>query len=401
MLNSQITFKPSQRAVSLQLSEIAQISEAAARLLAQGKPVLSFGTGEPDFPTPAHVVEAAHQAALDGKTTYPATKGVAELRGAIAAQAGFECGPEQVIVSTGAKQVLFNAFQASSNPGDEVIVPAPYWTSYKDIIEYSQAKMVTVPCAAESDFLLTPEQLESAITDKTRWLLLNTPGNPSGGMYSEAHLAALSEVLRKYPHVWVISDEIYQHITYQPFASFAVVSPDLSNRTLIVNGVSKAHAMTGWRIGWGIGPAELIRTMVAIQGQATSGACSIAQAAALAALVGPQDHLASRNIEFRRRRDYVVKALTDIPGLDCRTPQGAFYVFPKCEGIIGKRRPDGGVITDDAAFCAYLLSSANLALVPGRAFGLPGHFRLSYAYSMTDLEAGLSRIARAVESLSD
>ncbi|MDU8926164.1 pyridoxal phosphate-dependent aminotransferase [Alisedimentitalea sp. MJ-SS2] len=393
-------FHPSDRAASLSLSEIVQISEAAARLRAEGKPVLSFGTGEPDFPTPPHVIEAAHKAALDGKTTYPATQGVGELRNAIATRAGFTCDPTQVIVSTGAKQVLSNAFLASLNPGDEVIVAAPYWTSYRDIIEFCQGRVVPVACPMETGFLLTPEALEAAITDKTRWLLLNTPGNPSGAMYSEAQLGALADVLRRHPHVWVIADEIYQHIAYQPFTSFVNAAPDLAARVLIVNGVSKAHAMTGWRLGWGIGPADLIRTMVAVQGQSTSGACSISQAAALAAVTGPQDHLASRNSEFRRRRDFVVKALSDTPGLDCPTPQGAFYVYPSCRGVFGKRRPDGRMIEDDAAFCEFLLTEANVALVPGRAFGLAGHFRLSYAYAMGELQEGLARIARAVNTLT-
>jgi len=399
MLTSTHAFHPSDRAASLTLSEIALISEAAARLRAQGKPVLSFGTGEPDFPTPAHVIEAAHQAALDGKTTYPATQGVTALREAILAEAGLDRDPAQVIVSTGAKQVLSNAFQASLNPGDEVIVPAPYWTSYKDIIAFCQANMVSVPCPAEAGFLLTPEALEAAITAKTRWLLLNTPGNPSGAMYSREQLSALAEVLRRHPHVWVIADEIYQHIAYHPFTSVLEAAPDLADRTLIVNGVSKAHAMTGWRIGWGIGPAGLIRTMVAIQGQSTSGACSISQAAALAALTGPQDHLATRNEAFRARRDLVVAALNEIPGLDCPTPRGAFYVFPACKGLFGTRRPDGGVIEDDAGVCDYLLNVANVALVPGRAFGLPGHVRLSYAYATRDLQEGLARIAAAVADL--
>ena len=399
MLTSTQAFHPSNRAASLSLSEIALISEAAARLRAQGKPVLSFGTGEPDFPTPAHVIEAAHQAALDGKTTYPATQGVTALREAILADAGLDHDPAQVIVSTGAKQVLSNAFQASLNPGDEVIVPAPYWTSYKDIIAFCEASMVPVSCPAAAGFLLTPEALEAAITAKTRWLLLNTPGNPSGAMYSRAQLSALAEVLRRHPHVWVIADEIYQHVAYAPFTSVLEAAPDLADRTLIVNGVSKAHAMTGWRIGWGIGPAGLIRTMVAIQGQSTSGACSISQAAALAALAGPQDHIATRNDAFRARRDLVVAALNDIPGLDCPTPQGAFYVFPACKGLFGKRRPDGGVIEDDAGVCDYLLNVANVALVPGRAFGLPGHVRLSYAYATQDLQEGLARIASAVADL--
>jgi aspartate aminotransferase len=395
------SFKRSRRAASLSLSDIVRISEAARALRAEGRDVLTFGTGEPDFPTPSHVIEAAHQAALGGQTSYPPTQGTPELRKAIAAQAGFDCDPAQVIVSTGAKQVLSNAFSASLDPGDEVIVPAPYWTSYGDIIDFCEARLVPVACSAEEGFLLTPAALEAAITDKTRWLLLNTPGNPSGAMYSGTDLKALAEVLRRHPHVWVIADEIYQHIAYAPFTSFVVAAHDLAERTLIVNGVSKAHAMTGWRLGWGIGPADLVKAMVAVQGQSTSGASSISQAAALAALQGPQDHLPTRNAAFRERRDRVVAALNAMAGIECPEPQGAFYVFPSCKGAIGKRRPDGSVITDDADFCDYILNEANVALVPGRAFGLPGHFRLSYAYAMADLETGLARIGTAVDALAE
>lgn len=392
-------FVRSARSKTLQLSEIVRISEAARELKAQGKPVLSFGTGEPDFPTPAHVIEAAHRAALEGKTTYPPTQGVPELRQVIATQAGDEVGPENVIVSNGAKQVLSNALQAMLDPGDEAIVTAPYFTSYADMISFCEAKMVAVACPAETGFLLTADMLEEAITDKTRLVLLNTPGNPSGAMYTREGLAAIADVLRAHPDVWILSDEIYQHISYAPFHSFIEVAPDLANRTLIVNGVSKAHAMTGWRVGWGVGPVDLIKTMVAIQGQSTSGVCSTAQAAAVAALTGPQDHLAERNAEFLKRRDFVVSALNDIDVLECEEPQGAFYALPSCTGAFGLTCPDGTVIEDDASFCAFLLSEANVALVPGRAFGLPGYFRLSYAYSMAELEEGLERITNAVSAL--
>lgn len=394
------SFRRSKRASALELSEIVQISEAAKALKSSGKAVLSFGTGEPDFPTPPHVIEAAHQAALAGDTGYPPTQGTPDLRAAVAAQAGFEAAAGNVIVSTGAKQVISNAFLATLDPGDEVILPAPYWTSYADIIAVSEASMVPVPCPASDGFLLTPEALEAAITPKTRWLMLNTPGNPSGAMYSMAQLQALAEVLRRHPHVWVLADEIYQHIAYGPFTSFCAAAPDLAKRTLVVNGVSKAHAMTGWRLGWGIGPAELIKAMVAIQGQSTSGACSISQAAALAALTGPRDHLETRNAEFRRRRDFAVSALSSIAGITCPEPQGAFYVFPSCAGIVGKRTPDGQLIGSDADFCEFILNQGLVALVPGRAFGLPGHFRLSYAYAMEDLREGIARIAAAAELLN-
>lgn len=394
-------FRRAQRAAALSLSEIVRISEAARALQAKGKPVLTFGTGEPDFPTPPHVIEAAHQAALAGQTTYTPTQGIPALRQAIADQAGFDCDPAQVIVSTGAKQVLSNAFMATLDPGDEVILPAPFWTSYGDMFTLCGAKQVVVETSADTGFLLTPQALEAAITDKTRWLLLNTPGNPSGAMYSSAQLAALAQVLRRHPHVWVIADEIYQHIAYHPFASFVAAAPDLAERTLIVNGVSKAHAMTGWRLGWGIGPVDLIKAMVAVQGQSTSGASSISQAAALAALTGPQDHLTSRCAEFQARRDRVVDALNAMPGITCPTPEGAFYVFPSCAGTLGRKRPDGRTIETDADLCDYLLNDALVALVPGRAFGLPGHFRLSYAYSTENLTEGLARIARALDALTD
>ncbi len=396
-----VSFQRSLRASALSLSEIVRISETANALKAQGKPVLSFGTGEPDFPTPTHIVEAAHQAALDGQTTYTSTQGTPALRKAIAAQTGFACNPSEVIVSTGAKQVLANAISATINPDDEVIIPAPYWTSYADMLEFCGAKLVSLPCSVESGYLLTPEVLEQAITPKTRWLLLNTPGNPSGAMYSAEQLAALADVLRRHPQIWVIADEIYQHIAYETFTCFRVVAPDLADRTLIVNGVSKAHAMTGWRIGWGIGPPELIKTMVAVQGQSTSGACSVSQAAAVAALSGPQDHLISRCDEFRNRRDMVTAKLNAMNGINCPVPQGAFYVFPSCEGTLGKYQPNGAQIKTDADLCEYLLNDALVALVPGRAFGMRGHFRLSYAYSTSDLNKGLERISLALDALTD
>ncbi|WP_073250894.1 pyridoxal phosphate-dependent aminotransferase [Shimia gijangensis] len=395
------TFRRSARAAAVELSEIVKISEAARTLKLEGKDVLSFGTGEPDFPTPAHVIDAAMAAAHAGETTYPPTQGTPALRSAIGKDSGFDVTLDQIIVCTGAKQVLSNALQATIDPGDEVIVPAPFWTSYSDMLQFSQAKQVTIPCGADAGFCLSPEQLEAAITDKTRWLMLNSPGNPTGAMYSADDLAGLAEILRTHPHVWILADEIYQHVSYLPFTSFRDAAPDLADRMLIVNGVSKAYAMTGWRLGWGIGPAELIKAMVAVQGQCTSGASSVSQAAALAALSGPQDLLATRLAEFKSRRDNVVAELNDMPCLKCPNPGGAFYVFPSCEGTFGKRTPKGETITSDADFCRYLLQEALVALVPGRAFGLPGHFRMSYAYSQTDLTQGLARIRRAVDALTD
>ncbi|QFT60881.1 Aspartate aminotransferase (plasmid) [Sulfitobacter sp. THAF37] len=380
------------------LSEIVAITEEAARLRAAGHDVLALSTGEPDFATPAHICEAAQRAMQTGQTRYPATAGTPALRSAIAQQAGVE--PGNVIVSTGAKQVLSNIFLATLNPGDEVIVPAPYWTSYSDIVALSGGKTTVLPCGADAGFKLTPAQLEAAITPRTRWVLLNSPSNPSGAVYSADELAALGTVLACHPHVWIASDEIYDLICYAPFTSFRVACPDLAERTIVINGVSKAHAMTGWRIGWGIAPAELIKAMIAVQGQITSGACSISQAAALEAVTGEQGHIAERLDAFRDRRDFVVEALNAIPGITCPVPDGAFYVFPSCAAVLGQRTPDGTTLDTDADFCTYVLAATGLAIVPGRAFGLPGHFRLSYAYARADLEDGCARLNRAVQGLT-
>ncbi len=379
------------------LSEIVAISEEAARLRAAGHDVLALSTGEPDFPTPAHICDAAHKAMQAGQTRYPPTAGTAALRSAIAGKAGV--APAEVIVSTGAKQVLSNIFLATLNPGDEVIVPAPYWTSYSDIVALSGGDSVILPCGAEAGFKMSPEQLEAAITPRTRWVLLNSPSNPTGAVYSAAELAALGAVLARHPHVWIASDEIYDLICYAPFTSFREACPDLADRTIVINGVSKAHAMTGWRIGWGIAPAELVKAMIAVQGQITSGACSISQAAALEAVTGDQAHIAERLAAFRDRRDFVVQALNTIPGVTCPEPDGAFYVFPSCEAVLGQRTPDGTLLETDADFCTYVLAATGLAIVPGRAFGLPGHFRLSYAYARADLEDGCARLNRAVQGL--
>lgn len=386
------------RIEGMALSEIVAISEEAARLRSAGHDVLALSTGEPDFPTPPHICDAAHKAMLAGQTRYTPTAGTAALRSAIAEHAGVEAA--NLIVSTGAKQVLANIFLATLNPGDEVIVPAPYWTSYSDIVALSGGKTVILPCRAEAGFKMTPGQLEAAITPRTRWLLLNSPSNPSGAVYTAEELAALGEVLARHPHVWIASDEIYDLICYVPFTSFRAACPDLAARTVVINGVSKAHAMTGWRIGWGIAPAELVRAMIAVQGQITSGACSVAQAAALEAVTGDQTHITERKAAFRARRDLVVAALNAIPGIACPVPDGAFYVFPSCEGVLGLRTPDGRLLETDADFCAYVLSATGLAMVPGRAFGLPGHLRLSYAYARADLEDGCARLNRAVNALT-
>lgn len=397
-------FRRSTRCASLELSEIVRITEAAKARRASGHDVLSFGTGEPDFPTPTHVVDAVAKAIRTGEVPYPPTQGLAELRAAICADAdlhgGYFAEPNEVIVSTGAKQVLFNAFQATLDPGDEVILPAPYWTSYRDIIVYSGGSVVEVPCGIETEFAITPEQLDDAITPGTRWFLLNSPGNPSGRLYSRDDLVGLAEVLRRHPQVWIIADEIYQHISYGTFHAFLSVAPDLADRTLVVNGVSKSYSMIGWRLGWGIGPAKLIRAMVAVQGQCTSSASWVSQIAAIEALNGPQDLLVERRRDFEARRDLVVSRLNAIQGIQCPVPGGAFYVFPACSDLIGSRSKEGLVIEDDRSLCSYILETANVAVVPGTAFGLPGHFRLSYAYSREALEDGCERIARAIAELT-
>ena len=397
-------FRGSARIADVELSEIAQVSEAVAAMKRAGRDVITLGTGEPDFPTPRHVIEAAREAALRGETTYTPTGGTAALRTAIAAtcdrENGFRPDAPEIIVSTGAKQVIFNAFFATLDPGDEVIMAAPYWTSYPDMVSVCGGRPVAVAAGAATGFKLTPDLLRGAITDRTRWLLLNSPGNPSGAVYSRDELSALADVLRDAPHVGIVADEIYQHICYVPFTSFRAVAPDLADRTLIVNGVSKSYAMTGWRIGWGIGPRRLIEAMVAVQGQVTSGASSVSQAAALAALSGDQQMLAERNDDFRERRDIVQAALNATGLLQCASADGAFYLFPDCTAAFGKTAPDGTRIEKDADFTSALLRAEGVALVPGRAFGLPGHFRLSYAYSRASLTEACARIARFCQSLA-
>lgn len=385
-MNADSEFRRAKRIAAMEISEIVQLSERAAALRAAGQDVIALSTGEPDFPTPAHVVEAAHKAALEGKTRYPATLGTAELRDAIARDNGVERA--QVIVSTGAKQVLANAMLASLDAGDEVIMPAPYWTSYSDIVAMAGGTPVVLRCGMEQGFKLRPEQLEVAITPRTRWVMLNSPSNPSGAIYTVDEQRALAEVLGRHPHVMILVDEIYAHLSFEPFSSFLKVAPELADRVLVVNGVSKAYSMTGWRIGWGIGPAEMIRAMGAVQGQVTSGACSVSQAAALSALIGDQTLLDERLQVLRNRRDKVVAALNSIPGVDCPVPDGAFYVFPN----ITKAMELSGHASD-ADLCAALLDGAGVAIVPGRAFGLPGHARLSFAYSDAELDAGLERIS--------
>ncbi len=399
-------FRPASRISSIGVSEILKIGARAAAVKREGKPVIILGAGEPDFDTPEHVKRAASDAIDRGETKYTALDGTPELKKAIREKFQRENGLayelDEITVATGAKQILFNAMMASLDPGDEVIIPTPYWTSYSDIVQICQGKPVLIACDASSGFRLTAEKLEAAITPRTRWVLLNSPSNPSGAAYSAGDYRPLLEVLLRHPHVWLLVDDMYEHIVYDAFrfVTPAQLEPGLKNRTLTVNGVSKAYAMTGWRIGYAGGPRELIKAMAVVQSQATSCPSSISQAASVAALNGPQDFLKERTESFQRRRDLVVDGLNAIDGLDCRVPEGAFYTFSGCAGVLGKVTPSGRRIETDTDFCAYLLEDAHVAVVPGSAFGLSPFFRISYATSEAELKEALERIAAACERLS-
>ncbi len=385
-------------AMRLKPSATNSTSQRARELKAAGRDVIALSAGEPDFDTPEHVLKAAAEAMAAGHTRYAPVSGIPELREAVRQkflrENGLDFEVSQIMVSTGGKQVIANAMLATINPGDEVIIPAPFWVSYPELVSFCGGTPVIVPTKAEQNFAMPPQDLEAAITPRTKWLVLNSPCNPSGGVYSEEELEALAEVLRKHPQVHVLSDDIYEHVIYSetPFRTLAAVAPDLADRILTMNGVSKAYAMTGWRIGYAGGPKHLMKAMEKIQGQTASGANSIAQWAALAALTGPQDFLVERRESFRRRRDLVVERLNDMPGLECRTPDGAFYVYPSCEGTFGKTAPSGVEITNDEIFCRTLLDETGVAVVHGAAFGLPGHFRVSYAASDEELVEACRRI---------
>ena len=379
-------------------SPTVAITQLARELAAQGRDIIALSAGEPDFDTPDHI-RAAAKAAIDrGETRYTANDGIPELKAAIAAKFrrdnGLDYDPSQIMVSTGGKQVLFNALLATVGPGDEVIVPAPYWVSYPDMVLLAGGTPVFVETSVETGFRLTPEALEAAITPRTKWLIFNSPSNPSGAGYNAQTLKALTDVLMRHPHVWVITDDMYEYIAYPPFRFVTPVEiePRLKNRTLTVNGVSKAYAMTGWRIGYCAGPKPVVDAMRTVQGQSTNNACSISQWAAVAALDGPQDFIAERTEAFRRRRDLVVAMLNAAPGLACPVPEGAFYVYPSCAGCIGKTAPSGRVIDSDETFCAELLAAEGVAVVFGAAFGLSPHFRVSYAAADAVLEEACRRI---------
>ena len=381
------------------------VAQKARDLKAAGRDVISLGAGEPDFDTPENIKNAAIEAMRRGETKYTPVAGIPELRKAIVAkfkrENNLDYTIDQIIVGTGGKQILFNAFMASLDKGDEVIIPAPFWVSYPEMVAVNNGIPVFVDAKAEFDYKLQPEDLEAAITPKTKWFIFNSPSNPSGAAYSHDELKKLTDVLVKYPHVHILTDDMYEHLTYGnfKFATPAGVEPKLYDRTLTVNGVSKAYAMTGWRIGYAGGPRELIKAMETIQSQQTSGACSIAQWAAVEALNGPQDFIAKNKAIFQARRDLVVSMLNQATGIDCPTPEGAFYVYPSCAKLIGKKTPEGKVINSDEDFVSELLQAEAVAVVHGSAFGLGPAFRISYATSEKLLEEACSRIQRFCASL--
>ncbi len=374
------------------------VTTKAAELKAQGRDVIGLGAGEPDFDTPANIREAAKRAIDAGKTRYTAVDGIPELKKAICdkflRENGLTYTPAQISVGTGGKQILYNALMATCNKGDEVIIPAPYWVSYPDMVELAGGRPVPVVATIESDFKLTAAQLEAAITPKTKWFIFNSPSNPTGAGYTADELRALCDVLLRHPHVWIMSDDMYEHLVFDDFVftTPAQIEPKLYDRTLTCNGVSKSYAMTGWRIGYAGGPAHLIKAMGTIQSQSTSNPSSVSQYAALEALTGPQDFLAPNRVVFQKRRDLVVSMLNAAKGITCPKPEGAFYVYPDISGCIGKTTPLGKKIANDEDFATYLLEDTGVAVVFGAAFGLSPNFRVSYATSDAILRDACTRI---------
>ncbi|MCE2828187.1 MAG: pyridoxal phosphate-dependent aminotransferase [Sphingomonadales bacterium] len=381
------------------------MSGRVLEMKARGIDVIGLSAGEPDYDTPDFVKDAAIEAIRAGKTKYTAVDGIPELKAAIAAKFkrdnGIDYGPKQISVNAGGKHTLFNALVATVDAGDEVIIPAPYWVSYPDIVQFAGGTPVVLPASADKAYKITPDQLDAAITPRTRWLILNSPSNPTGAAYSATELKALGEVLLRHPHVLLLTDDMYEHIWYapQPFATMLQVCPDLYDRTLTMNGASKAYAMTGWRIGYAGGPQWLIKAMGDLQSQSTSNPCSISQYAVTAALNGPQDFLKERNAKFKERRDLVVAMLNDAPGLNCPVPEGAFYVYPDASGVKGKTTPKGRKIETDADLIDYFLDDWNVAAVHGGAFGLSPGFRISYATSNEALKTACERIQSACAEL--
>ena len=381
------------------------VTNKARELAAAGRDIIGLGAGEPDFDTPQNIKDAAKRAIDAGRTKYTAVDGIPELKAAICTkflrENGLTYTPAQVTVGTGGKQILYNALMATLNPGDEVIIPAPYWVSYPDMVLLAGGTPVPVVAGIETQFKLTPEQLEAAITPKTKWFIFNSPSNPTGAGYTRDELKALTDVLMRHPHVWVMSDDMYEHLVFDDFkfCTPAEVEPGLHDRTLTCNGVSKAYAMTGWRIGYAAGPIALIKAMGTIQSQSTSNPCSVSQYAALEALTGPQDFLAENRALFQRRRDLVVSMLNQAKGITCPTPEGAFYVYPDISGCIGKATAAGKIITNDEVFAEALLEETGVAVVFGAAFGLSPNFRVSYATSDAVLAEACTRIQKFCAAL--
>ena len=394
-----------QRLSRIKPSPTNALTGLVAELKAAGRDIIGLGAGEPDFDTPDNISLAGKQSIDEGQTRYTPVPGTLELRQAIcgkfARENGLDYEPSQVIVSCGGKQVLYNALMATLDPGDEVIIPAPYWVSYPDMVLLAEGTPVVVEGREVNGFKLTAEDLEAAITPRTKWVMFNSPSNPTGAAYTCDELGALTEVILRHRHVWVMTDDIYEHIVYDgfEFTTVAAVEPRLLDRTLTINGVSKAYAMTGWRLGYGAGPAELIRAMTVVQSQSSTHTSSVSQAASVEALNGRQDFLQPRNRAFRERRDLVVSMLNRTEGVSCRTPEGAFYVYPSCAELIGRTAPDGTVISDDSALCTFLLESEGVAVVPGVAFGMSPYFRISYAASNEALTEACLRIQRACAAL--
>lgn len=394
------------RLARIKPSATIAISAKAAAMKAAGKSVIALSFGEPDFDTPDNIKEAAIAAIRGGDTKYTAVDGTMKLKEAIVAKFKRENGltytTKQITVGTGGKQVLYNAFMATLSAGDEVVIPAPYWVSYPEMVLLADGTPVIVPCTQETGFKLKAGDLQAAITPRTKWVLLNSPSNPSGAAYTRAELKAITDVLVENPHVWVLTDDMYEHLVYDAFefATPAQIEPSLYDRTLTMNGVSKAYCMTGWRIGYAGGPEALIKAMGDVQSQSTSNPSSIGQAAAVEALNGTQSFIPEHNEIFKTRRDLVVRMLNDAPGLDCHTPEGAFYVYPSCAGLIGATTPTGATLKNDEDVAGYLLESQGVAIVHGAAFGLSPHFRVSYAASTELLVEACTRIQKACAALT-
>ena len=380
------------------------VTQKARELKASGKDIIGLGAGEPDFDTPDNIKQAAIQAIKDGDTKYTAVDGTPALKDAIIKkferENNLKYQIDQITVGAGGKHVIYNAMMATLNEGDEVVVPAPYWVSYPDMVLLAGGIPVILECNEKQGFKINPSELEKTITKKTKWIILNSPSNPTGACYSEKDIREIAKVLEKHPHVYILSDDIYEHVVYAGFKFFTIAQIDsLKDRVLTMNGVSKAYSMTGWRIGYAAGPKEIIKAIAKIQSQSTTNPSSISQAAAVEALNGTQDFIKQRAKSFQERRDYVVKTLNEIEGIECLNPDGAFYVFPSCKGLIGKKESNGNVIKKDTDFVQYLLENNDVAVVQGSAFGLEGFFRISYATSMENLKKAMEKISSFCKSL--